>query len=221
MAKMLLILTIEQLQLGTIHPETGMNFHIIDTGSGFIASLDDGTALPCYDDPIFYDVNDFIAGTPWPTTQGFADRSILAVYADRSSALLALRAANISPAYIGSAGAMPLIGSTTLTADTVFYRCLSSKMDHRFIGGQLSAGTYLTTKLDRTYANSGFATVGRFALPLPVPASYVAEYELPKGTLVHVGTVAPAFGQAGGGVEVQLPTVLTVQQINTFQVNDY
>jgi len=43
--------------------------------------------------------------------------------------------------------------------------------------------------------------MGRFALPNNLPASYRYEIEAPVGTAVDFGTVAPALGQAGGGVE--------------------
>lgn len=69
---------------------------------------------------------------------------------------------------------------------------------------ELSKGTYLTTALDKIYANTGFAVVGRYALPVPLPATYCIQYEVPKGTQLKAGTVAPNFGQAGGGVEVLL-----------------
>ena len=47
----------------------------------------------------------------------------------------------------------------------------------------------------------GFVAVGRFALPNSLPASHRYQIEAPTGTAVVFGTVAPAFGQAGGGVE--------------------
>ena len=40
-----------------------------------------------------------------------------------------------------------------------------------------------------------------FALPNNLPASFHYEIEAPIGTAVDFGTVAPAFGQAGGGVK--------------------
>ena len=48
---------------------------------------------------------------------------------------------------------------------------------------------------------TGFVAVGKFALPNNRPASDHYEIEAPAGTAVDFGTVAPAFGQAGGGVE--------------------
>ena len=147
--------------------------------------------------------------------------AVSSVFRSRVEALTALQTIGIPPMYTGGAGAFPLIASTSLTADTIFYRCLSSATDHRYIAGSLTAGTYLTTSLDHGYANSGFATVGRYALPLPLPASQVHQYELKAGTSIKVGTVAPMFGQAGGGVEIQLPAATPATLIGTFSVADY
>jgi len=38
-------------------------------------------------------------------------------------------------------------------------------------------------------------------LPNTLPASHHYQIEAPAGTAVAFGTVAPAFGQSGGGVE--------------------
>jgi hypothetical protein len=43
--------------------------------------------------------------------------------------------------------------------------------------------------------------VGRFALPNTLPASNNYQIEAKAGTAVSFGTVGPAFGQSGGGVE--------------------
>jgi hypothetical protein len=222
------LLNIELIQLRSLNenePETGMNFQIVEATSGFVAIMEDGVALPFYDDPLHYDILDLLAGRPVsiptslpaPTTL----LTVSPVFRNRVEALTALRTLGISPLYTGGTGAFPLIATTSLAADTIFYRCLSSATDHRYIAGSLTAGTYLTTSLDHGYANSGFATVGRYALPLPLPASYVRQYELKVGTSIKVGTVAPMYGQAGGGVEVQLPMATSATLISAFSVADY
>jgi hypothetical protein len=122
-----------------------------------------------------------------------------------------------------------LIASYPLAKPTVFFRCLQTATDPRFkpTGGSsaktgtLTAGTYLTTALDLIYANSGFATVGRFALPIALPASFVNHYELPTGAVLKVGTVAPMFGQSGGGVEVQVAKAQSATQVGHTPVPDY
>jgi hypothetical protein len=67
--------------------------------------------------------------------------------------------------------------------------------------GDFLAGTYATTDSDFPLAPSGFAAIGRFALPNNLPASHHFQIEAPVGAPVICGTVAPAYGQAGGGVE--------------------
>jgi hypothetical protein len=218
---------IEPDQLLTLHSgkdnlETGMNFQFIIEAQRILAVLEDGSALPFYDDSSHYDIGDLVAGTSIPTARSVVTLPTTPTsFPTRLAALTALRAAAISPLYTGSAGAIPLVFSTTLADDTIFYRCLSSPNDPRYISGSLAAGTYLTTALDRDYANSGFATVGRYALPIPLPASYVLQYELPKNTKIKVGTVAPMFGQAGGGVEVQLLKATLVPNVGSFVVTHY
>jgi hypothetical protein len=222
MKKILMLVEYSQMKyLTTNYPETGMNFQVTDTDSGLLAVLEDSIALPFYDDPMFYCVNDLVAGIPIPTRRDHGFLTISQVFPDRITAFSALQAARISPAYTGTAGAVPLIASYALTQDTIFYRCLSTNTDPRYIAGNLQKGTYLTTALDQNYANSGFATVGRYALPIPLPASHVIQYELPKGTAIMAGTVAPMFGQSGGGVEVQLPNSQAVKQIGQSFVADY
>lgn len=126
---------------------------------------------------------------------------------------------SLIPGYIPAAGALPLLGTDTLTQTTNFYRYLRSPVDFRHDKAkqELSADTYLTTDSDRAYTNTGFAAVGRYALPIPVPAIHVFMYQLPQGTTVRIGTVQPNFGQAGGGVEVQLvkDTRVSFSMLNT------
>lgn len=222
MAKIRMVVFPEQLQeLSTTKPETGMGFQIVDTPTGIVAVLESGRALPCYHDKLFYDVNDLVAGVPIPKNYENLSLNVLRVFANRLSSLAALQAAGISPKFTGNAGAIPLIASYVLTQDTIFYRRLSSSVDNRYVAGQLTAGSYLTTSLDQAYANSGFATVSRYSLPIPLPASHVVQYELPHGTTINAGTVAPMFGQAGGGVEVQLPSSQTVKKVGASVVADY
>ena len=69
--------------------------------------------------------------------------------------------------------------------------------------GSVRPGTYVTTATDMSHVPSGLAAVGRYALPNPAPALYAFMMLPPLGVSVHCGTVAPKYGQAGGGVEVQ------------------
>lgn len=95
-----------------------------------------------------------------------------------------------------------LVKSYALTGSRLFHRFSAFKHDRRVDKkGNFLAGTYATTDSDFPMVPSGFAAVGRFALPNIAAASYHFQIEAPKTTWVTTGTVAPAFGQAGGGVE--------------------
>lgn len=222
MPQLLMLLPDNQLdQLGASEPETGMSFQILDTPNGLVSVFEHGPALPLYDHQLFYDVYDLLAGLAIPVNQEIVRQTVNSVHASRHSALVALRALSIAPSFTGAAGAFPLIASATLAIPTVFFRRIGGPIDRRYVGGSLTAGTYLTAALDHAYANSGFAAVGRYALPMPIPASTVIEYELPAGAVISIGTVAPAFGQAGGGVEVQLPSSQVARRISSYVLPDY
>lgn len=185
--------------------ESGLGFFVAPglQSSTAYAVLSDGSALPLQADASYYDVNDLLSGVPIPApTSGSVSLGVAARSRAAASALLS--SFKVSPKYVGGPGAFPLVGTLTLVTATTFYRFLQSPKDSRFKGGNLLAGTYLTTQLEFAQVSSGFAAVGRFALPIPLPACYVLQYELPPNTTLQVGTVAPLFGQAGGGVEVCL-----------------
>ncbi|GCC53503.1 hypothetical protein SanaruYs_37480 [Chryseotalea sanaruensis] len=128
----------------------------------------------------------------------------------------------VNPGYLGVPASFPLIKEYTLQSPTIFYRIIAhGPADFRYNNGQLSPNTYLTTILDKGYANTGFAVVGRYALPVPLPGRYCIEYEVPAGTVIKSGTVAPNFGQAGGGVEVLLTSKTKVTKRGYQLLSDY
>jgi len=96
-----------------------------------------------------------------------------------------------------------LVKKEDLASNRKFYRFSAYNPDRRVdpITGDFAAGTYATTDNDEPFVPSGFAAVGRYALPNNSPASYKYTITAPAGEAVEYGTVAPAFGQAGGGVE--------------------
>lgn len=96
-----------------------------------------------------------------------------------------------------------LVKHVKLAANRVFYRFSAFNPDRRVDPktGNFLAGTYATPESEVPLVPTGFVAVGRFALPVNLPASHRYEIEAPIGTDVDFGTVAPAYGQAGGGVE--------------------
>ena len=73
-------------------------------------------------------------------------------------------------------------------------------------------GTYVATAHDAEFVSTGLAAVARYALPNPAPAVYTYKAVASAGVPITCGTVAPAFGQAGGGIEVQLGGRVTVAE---------
>lgn len=121
----------------------------------------------------------------------------------------ALASARIGPPSAGAIAppiALPssLVKRYVLLAPRVFHRYSAFKPDRRVdpITGDFLAGTYAAPESEVPFVPTGFVAVGRFALPNTLPASNHYEILAPTGTSVAFGTVAPAFGQAGGGVEV-------------------
>lgn len=68
--------------------------------------------------------------------------------------------------------------------------------------GALLPGTYATTEDDAKHVKTGRDAVKRYALPNPAPAVYVFTIDPPLRTKLKRGVAQPAYGQAGGGVEV-------------------
>lgn len=96
-----------------------------------------------------------------------------------------------------------------------FVRTSAFRNDRRFDASTSSylAGTFATTARDfMNFAPSwtALACVGRYALPSPLPPVHMREFVVPAGTPLLQGTVAPAFAQAGGGVEVEFSSKVTL-----------
>ena len=95
-----------------------------------------------------------------------------------------------------------LVKKVKLVTDRTFHRFSAFKPDRRVTStGDFVPGTYAVPESELPFLPTGFAVVGRLALPSPLPASHHYEISAKSGTVVDFGTVAPAFGQAGGGVE--------------------
>jgi hypothetical protein len=80
------------------------------------------------------------------------------------------------------------------------------------VTGDFLPGTYAAPASEVPFVQTGFVAVGRFALPVNLPASHHYEIVAPAGTHVDFGTVAPAFGQSGGGVEAYFAGAVTNAQ---------
>lgn len=101
-----------------------------------------------------------------------------------------------------------------------YYRFCASPYDKRVDKntGDFLPGTYATTYNDLHFVPSGFAAVGRYAIPNPASARFVSQiitYNRP--TLM--GTSPPNFGQAGGGVEVLFQSGAKNNPGRSFMIN--
>lgn len=186
--------------------ETGMDYAVVDGECvqfqiyGPFVIRSNGIMMPfrAHRHP-FYDFEDLFAGKSFPDEQKRVELKHITKIDDLAHPHHSM---HYPFGYVSTRGRHPLLAKTTLAHDAKFIRFTSTKPDPRFSAGSLSAGTYLTSVSDSLFVNTGFGTVGRYALPIPVPARHVHEYTIPKGVVLQVGTVAPNWGQAGGGVEV-------------------
>lgn len=181
-------------------PETGMGYQLAEgridrEQSSHVAVLSARYVLP-YHHKRYYSLVDLARGVPVPSRNALG--AFVLVPVGRPPSRISL-----PPGYVPTYGAVALLGTHTITTTESYFRFSWLSHDPRYSGGALSAGTYLTSANDQSFVNTGFGAVGRYALPIPVPAVFVFHYQLSAGT-ISVGTVAPAFGQAGGGVEVRL-----------------
>jgi hypothetical protein len=220
MAKLLIQLDQESRERLSELPETGMGYFIVRGSLGYrkrdqVHIIAGDFVVAPLSHPDYFCLADLLEGQPMPEKID----EVLGM-GEMRPASLTDEDVSLPPAYLpdqGPWGAFELIGSTTLKHDTNFYRFTGAPRDPRYVGGSLRKDTYLTTTNDQGYANTGFAAVGRYALPLPVPAHQVHIYTLQKGTPLLVGTAVPKYGQAGGGVEVKLPADTPAAHLRTEQ----
>jgi hypothetical protein len=100
-----------------------------------------------------------------------------------------------------------------------YYRFCSYWADKRVdTNGNFLPGTYATTYNDLHFVPSGFAAVGRYALPNPASAPFVFSI-LTFNRPTLMGTATPNFGQAGGGVEVLFKAGASNQPGVSFMIN--
>jgi hypothetical protein len=113
-----------------------------------------------------------------------------------------------SPSVLARFGEMyrsPPFQSSTQSPTTIV-RYSAFQNDPRVgANGSLTPGTYATSASDAREVPSGLAAVGRYSLPNPRPAIYRFDVTVPAGTTYLYGSVVPAFGRSGGGVEMEFP----------------
>lgn len=124
-------------------------------------------------------------------------------------AFQAIARVGISARWPGSSSGKKLHSSPPflrqLTAEKPCVRFSAFENDRRILpGGEVVPGTYATPLLELRHCDTGFGACGRYALPNPAPAIWLFVISVDAGKDYLCGTVAPAFGQAGGGLEIEL-----------------
>lgn len=209
MAKQLLQLPDDAIQILPQHPETGMGFYVIK--GHFPKAYVDNVFIIAGDHYLvplrhaeFFSVADLIEGRPLPRNAETAEGFVI------TSSSSSRHAASLPSGYKPTAECVPVFAAATLPEATVLGRYLGAETDPRLVDSRLVPGSILTTRLNRNDVQTGFAATSRYGLPLPSPACHVFEYEIPSGTQVIIGTVLPCFGQVGGGIEIRLTAATAV-----------
>jgi hypothetical protein len=104
-------------------------------------------------------------------------------------------------------GHLPFSGVTE--PNDMFYRCEPWPTSRRInqTKQEVASGTYACPESELPFFPTGFAAVGRYALPNLLPASFRWELQPTTRSAVHCGASVPLYGQAGGGVEVCFDTL--------------
>ena len=97
-----------------------------------------------------------------------------------------------------------LKANITLTCKSENFKRFSDYKNDRRItaSGGLLAGTFATTEEDARNVKTGTDAINRYAMPSDEPAIYVFTVKPTEKTEIRRGTVEPAYGKPGGGVEV-------------------
>jgi hypothetical protein len=111
----------------------------------------------------------------------------------------------VRPSYIY--GHLPFTGVTQ--RGERYFRCEHWASSRRVVKPDtVLAGTYGFPESELGFVPTGFAAVGRYALPDLPPACRRYEIRPQAGYTLQCGACVPLYGQAGGGVEVMFPKAL-------------
>jgi len=202
----MLRLTDSETKMLLAQPETGMGYQIVE-GTTRDDKKKRGIA---YNAELFFEENESrsmlrtesyskVLNLAAKSSGEFKSLQVLS----RSTAPISLTERKAAIAKGGPAKDQPI---EKTKAGEVFKRFSAYQNDNRRRSdGSWSAGTYATTEEDAKNVKTGKEAVARYALPNPDPACYVFTGRPDKDTSIQRGTVEPAFGQPGGGIEVIFP----------------
>lgn len=115
----------------------------------------------------------------------------------------------------------PLVTKTNGEEGFLRFSWVTPDLRVNSVNGTVSPGTYAAPYRDGIKISSGLEAVGRFALYVVLPAKFTVLLTPPPGTAVELGAVAPAHGQAGGGVEGYFPAGFVNQNLHYHRLQDY
>jgi hypothetical protein len=186
-------------------PETGMGYQTIDadvSGRTRRATVYNGDVLLWEDEPRAY-----LTASVYKDLAEAVDlleaRMIKSIRVVRREPQMRMLTSSMgSAAHVIGRPATDGAPRRTLPGD-VFMRFTAYANDRRITAKRgLLPGTYATTEADSRAVETGEQAVERYALPNPLPAKYRFRIDPTKQTPYKEGTVQPADGNNGGGIEV-------------------
>lgn len=217
-------LSIETQRMLRDLPETGMGFQVVDARvfgqRKTLLVMGDGFAFDPVAGGVEFSMNpDDVFGNGVKMMEALNDPERLSQFSSPEPSDFRILQTRIpDPVGLFTQASQGQAGPTLVTQSSLIKRVVlpSNRIFHRFSAfnpdrrvnpktGDFSPGTYATPESEVPFLPTGFAVVGRLALPNNLPASHHYIIEVAAGTVVYFGTVAPAFGQAGGGVEAFFP----------------
>lgn len=204
-------MAIFRLHQDTVHrlltlPESGMGYQVLPYRSGGLVVFNATIAIPLKElrSRAFSSVEyAYLAGNP----DGVQVRVLQVITLDDVSVIFSIFDKELRKDTFGISFSETVVEPPENTISSIVphsnYRYCAYYRDRRVdpMNGDYLSGTYATTYPDMHFVPSGFAAVGRYALPNPASARYVfpiVTFDRPS----LMGTATPNFGQAGGGVEV-------------------
>lgn len=200
-------------------PETGMGFQVVwgdisPNMTGRFVILDSLLVLPARSRAEFREVLAELSELESEDIEDVQGQSVQFVGAVRTieSRLPSPQVSDLRPTVINLRAKGSLFRKTALvitrrsSAPEAFLRFSTRRQDPRVDPktGNFAPGTYAAPWSEAPLVPSGFAAVGRYALPNPFAARRLYPI-VTMSTPQLIGAAAPNYGQSGGGVEVLFP----------------
>jgi hypothetical protein len=107
------------------------------------------------------------------------------------------------PAYVH--GHLPFHGRCSGTDTCYRYEQFPTSKRIDLQNRTVAKDTFAAPESEQPFTPTGLSAVGRFALPLVLPACWQYQLTPAQGTRIFYGASVPLYGQSGGAVEVMFP----------------